>query len=279
MAEQSGKRLRLNPTTDEPVAEAIRGSSEDDRAATDPTGSDPGASTARGRGHRAAHTEPVDFALADRASAYEFIRRTLVQFDYAAPGKTDKSAVKASLAKMTGLSRAQLTRLMAQHRSTRCIHDRRSAGAVAPHHEVLHRGRHPPARRGQHPRPASAAGRPPGRCCAAGTRSSARCALRAPGGAVERAPVPPARLAHLPQPAQRVHPDPSQGRGHRRAAQAPPRRAAWILARRHRPSGRPQRSHGGVLHQHRTEIRKRAGVRNAVQLHEICPFGQISRQL
>ena len=27
--------------------------------------------------------EPVDFALADRASAYDFIRRTLVQFDYA----------------------------------------------------------------------------------------------------------------------------------------------------------------------------------------------------
>ena len=26
--------------------------------------------------------EPVDFALAERASAYEFIGRTLVQFDY-----------------------------------------------------------------------------------------------------------------------------------------------------------------------------------------------------
>ena len=54
--------------------------------------------------------EPVDFALADRASAYEFIRRTLVQFDYAALGKADKSAVKAYLAKMTGLLRAQCTR-------------------------------------------------------------------------------------------------------------------------------------------------------------------------
>ena len=27
-------------------------------------------------------TEPVDFAPADRASAYDFIRRTLVQFEY-----------------------------------------------------------------------------------------------------------------------------------------------------------------------------------------------------
>ena len=77
-------------------------------------------------------TEPVDFALAERASAYEFIRRTLVQFDYAGLGKADKGAVKAYLAKMTGLSRAQLTRLMTQHRSTGHIRDRRSAGPSRP---------------------------------------------------------------------------------------------------------------------------------------------------
>ena len=76
--------------------------------------------------------EAVDFALAERASAYEFIRRTVVQFDYAALGKADKGAVKAYLAKMTGLSRAQLTRLMAQHRSTGRIRDRRSAGPSRP---------------------------------------------------------------------------------------------------------------------------------------------------
>ena len=76
--------------------------------------------------------EPVDFALAERASAYEFIGRTLVQFDYAALGKADKGAVKAYLGKMTGLSRAQLTRLMAQHRSTRRLRDRRSAGPSRP---------------------------------------------------------------------------------------------------------------------------------------------------
>ena len=63
-------------------------------------------------------TEPVDFAFADRASAFDFIRRTLVQFDYSALGKPDKGAVKAYVGRMTGLSRAQLTRLMAQHRST-----------------------------------------------------------------------------------------------------------------------------------------------------------------
>ena len=56
--------------------------------------------------------EPVDFAVADRESAYEFIRRTLVEFSYTTLSKSDKGAVKAYLAKMTGLSRAQLTRLM-----------------------------------------------------------------------------------------------------------------------------------------------------------------------
>ena len=74
----------------------------------------------------------MDFAPADRTSAYEFIRRTLVQFDYAVLGKADRGVVKAYLAKTTRLSRAQLTRLMAQHRSTGRIRDRRSAGPSRP---------------------------------------------------------------------------------------------------------------------------------------------------
>ena len=76
--------------------------------------------------------EPVDFAVAERVSAYEFIRRTLVEFDYTALGKADKGAVKAYLGKMTGLSRAQLTRLMAQHRETGRIRDRRGGGPSRP---------------------------------------------------------------------------------------------------------------------------------------------------
>ena len=77
-------------------------------------------------------TEPVDFAPADRASAYDFIGRTLVQFEYWALDKADKGALKAYLGKMTGLSRAQLTRLMAQHRSTGRIRDRRGGGPSRP---------------------------------------------------------------------------------------------------------------------------------------------------
>ena len=76
--------------------------------------------------------EPVDFAVAERESAYEFIRRTLVEFGYTTLSKFDKGVVKAYLAKMTGLSRAQLTRLMAQHRDTGRICDRRDGGPARP---------------------------------------------------------------------------------------------------------------------------------------------------
>ena len=76
--------------------------------------------------------EPVDFAVAERESAYEFIRRTLVEFDYTALGKADKGAVKAYLSKMTGLSRAQVTRLVSQHRETGRIRDRRCGGPARP---------------------------------------------------------------------------------------------------------------------------------------------------
>ena len=77
-------------------------------------------------------TEAVDLTVAERDSAYEFIRHTLVVFDYTALGKADKGAVKAYLAKMTGLSRAQLTRLMAQHRETGRIRDQRGGGPSRP---------------------------------------------------------------------------------------------------------------------------------------------------
>ena len=69
--------------------------------------------------------EAVGFELVDRDSAYAFTRRTLVQFRYHSLSKADKGTVKAYLAKMTGLSRAQLTRLIRQHRDTGRVEDRR----------------------------------------------------------------------------------------------------------------------------------------------------------
>ncbi len=69
--------------------------------------------------------EPADFELTDQPSAYAFVRRTLVRFEYHGLRKPDKGLVKRYLEKATGLSRAQITRLVAQHRRTGHIRDRR----------------------------------------------------------------------------------------------------------------------------------------------------------
>ncbi|WP_419938132.1 hypothetical protein [Candidatus Palauibacter sp.] len=55
---------------------------------------------------------------------YLFVRRSLERLRYHRLGKPDKGLVKVYLAKVTGLSRAQLTRLIAQHRRTGHIRDR-----------------------------------------------------------------------------------------------------------------------------------------------------------
>ena len=60
-----------------------------------------------------------------RELIYKFIRKTLDRFDYHDLRKRDKSLLKTFLATVTGFSRAQLTRLIAQHRETGAIRDRR----------------------------------------------------------------------------------------------------------------------------------------------------------
>ncbi len=52
---------------------------------------------------------------------------TLQRFDYALCGKADKGLLRRFLCKATGLSRAQVTRLLRQHRTTGAITDRRGA--------------------------------------------------------------------------------------------------------------------------------------------------------
>lgn len=69
--------------------------------------------------------EPLDFHCGDRASAYDAVRRVLVRLDYDRLGRRDKGSVKRFLEKITGLSRAQMTRLVAQYRATGRIADRR----------------------------------------------------------------------------------------------------------------------------------------------------------
>jgi len=60
----------------------------------------------------------VRFAGVRRAEVYAWVERTLVRHEYAGLGRGDKGVVRQYLARMTGLSRAQVTRLIAGHRKT-----------------------------------------------------------------------------------------------------------------------------------------------------------------
>ena len=72
-----------------------------------------------------AGSRPLDLQLETRAEAYAFVAETLQRFDYSRQGKADKGLIRRFLNKVTGLSRAQVTRLLHQHRTTGAIADRR----------------------------------------------------------------------------------------------------------------------------------------------------------
>ena len=74
-------------------------------------------------------SHPVDFRLVDRDDAYGFVRRTLVRFRHTTLDKPSKGLLRRFLGKVTGLSRAQLTRLIGQYRATGRIEDRRRGPA------------------------------------------------------------------------------------------------------------------------------------------------------
>ena len=64
-------------------------------------------------------TQRVAFEVAgDKRSRYHWIRRTLVKFNYSGCGKADKGILLRYLMKVSGYSRAQLTRLIKQYRDT-----------------------------------------------------------------------------------------------------------------------------------------------------------------
>ena len=58
----------------------------------------------------------LDFSVQDKTEAYGYIERVIVGLDYRKLTKPAKGIVKAFLAKVTGLSRAQLTRLIKRQR-------------------------------------------------------------------------------------------------------------------------------------------------------------------
>ena len=61
-------------------------------------------------------SEQVDLQPQTRADAYAFVAKTVRRFDYALRGRADKGLLRRFLAKAAGLSRAQITRLLQQHR-------------------------------------------------------------------------------------------------------------------------------------------------------------------
>ncbi len=71
-------------------------------------------------------TDKTDIEISQRTAAYDFIRRTLVEFEYHHRlCKPEKGLIKRYIQKVTGLSRAQITRLISQHRKTGHIRDHR----------------------------------------------------------------------------------------------------------------------------------------------------------
>jgi len=72
---------------------------------------------------------PVSFTLTDRTAAYAWMTDTLKRFRYAHCARSDKGLLRRYLAKVTGLSRAQVTRAITQFCRAGVIEDRRRAPA------------------------------------------------------------------------------------------------------------------------------------------------------
>lgn len=69
--------------------------------------------------------QPLGFEAPARDAAYAWIAAEVVRFGYARLGKADKGLLRRYLEKVTGRSRAQMTRLLGQFRATGQIRDRR----------------------------------------------------------------------------------------------------------------------------------------------------------
>ena len=74
-------------------------------------------------------TDAIELAAADRQAAYDFISQALKHFRYQRLGKVERGLITRYLGRVTGLSRQQLVRLIAQCRLTGAIHDRRGTPA------------------------------------------------------------------------------------------------------------------------------------------------------
>lgn len=76
-----------------------------------------------------AGSSQFQFTLTSREDAYAWVEATLRQLAYQRLGKADKGTLKAYLAKVSGFSRAQITRLIRQYSHGGKIRDRRGPPA------------------------------------------------------------------------------------------------------------------------------------------------------
>src|ERR1051326_2718061 len=65
-----------------------------------------------------AGSAPVQFSGQGREEVYAWVEKTLVRLEYGGLGKSGKGLVRRYLAQMTGLSRAQVTRLITGYSTT-----------------------------------------------------------------------------------------------------------------------------------------------------------------
>ena len=72
-------------------------------------------------------SQEIDLRPQTRTEAYAFVAETVQRFDYAGRSKADKGLLRRFLTKATDLSRAQVTRLLRQYRTTGEVIDRRGA--------------------------------------------------------------------------------------------------------------------------------------------------------
>ena len=70
-------------------------------------------------------TDPVHFALSDRKEAYRWMTDTLRAFAYSKRSREHKGLLRLYLAKITGLSRAQVARCIRQYQEDGAVEDRR----------------------------------------------------------------------------------------------------------------------------------------------------------
>jgi transposase InsO family protein len=69
-------------------------------------------------------SEEIEFEAADRKEVYQWITRTLCEQEYWKQGRRVKGVLRCYLGKMTGLSRAQVTRLIRRYQQSGVVRER-----------------------------------------------------------------------------------------------------------------------------------------------------------